>query len=290
MKTICNVNIIGFLDGQKATPCISVTTIVLKSKKQLMTRINKSLLKPTYDDINTKKRLGLILLSSDLTTEPDYARLIPTEHINIYSTRLKSENPITLHNLRGMRSRLTTAASLLPEDYPPTAICYSCTAASVIIGDDIITESIQSVWPNVPVVTPSYSAVTAFKTLGVKRISILTPYLLETSEPIAKYFMQHGLEIQRFEYMNIADDRLMARVQSECIFDAACAIDCPETEAIFISCTALPALQIINSLEQKLGKPVVTSNQATAWVMLHHAKITNMPQGYGRVFNKIFSG
>lgn len=255
-----------------------------------MTSVTLSQTTPEYADIQARKRLGLILLSSDLTTEPDYARLMPPDEVACFGSRVKADNPTTPENLRRMLPRLGAAAALLPEDYPPAAICYSCTAASVVLGDDVVTQAIQLVWPGVPVVTPSHSAVLALQALQAQRISVLTPYLPETSEPMAEYFSRQGLDIQRFECLGIEDDRVMARVQPQSIIAAACAVDDPASEAIFISCTALPAIAVIAELEQKLGKPVVTSNQATAWTMLQHAGAQKLPQGYGRLFSEKLPG
>ena len=234
------------------------------------------------------KRLGLITLSTDLTTEQDYRRLLPAEKLGLYATRVAFENPTTPENLQQMAPRLTAAAALLPADQPLAAICYSCTAASVVIGDAAVTGAIQTACPNTPVVNPALSAVRAFAALGVSRISILTPYLAQTSEPVADYFTQQGLEIQRFECLGMEDDRKMAYVSPDCIIEAACAVDDPLSEALFISCTALPAVPVINEIEQRLGKPVVSSNQATAWAMLQYAGIEQLPQDYGQLFRHRF--
>ncbi|MEZ5478808.1 MAG: aspartate/glutamate racemase family protein [Thiolinea sp.] len=245
----------------------------------------RSAVRPAYSEVSARKRLGLIVLSSDLTTEPDYARLLPRDQVACYTTRVQSQNPTTPENLLKMLPRLRAAAALFPEDHAPAAICYSCTAASVLMGDEAVTQAIQEAWPGVPVVTPSHSAALALRALGARRISILTPYLPETSVPVTAYFTQQGFTVLRSECLGIEDDRLMARVTPDSIFAAACALDHPDSDAVFISCTALPAVQVIDRVEQQLGKPVVTSNQATLWAMLRQAGITAQPQGYGQLFN-----
>jgi maleate isomerase len=44
--------------------------------------------------------------------------------------------------------------------------------------------------------------------------------------------------------------------------------DCPDAEAVFISCTNLPTYDVIAPLEAELGKPVLTANQVTMWAAL----------------------
>ena len=46
------------------------------------------------------------------------------------------------------------------------------------------------------------------------------------------------------------------------------AVDHPDAEALFISCTNLPTYDLIEGLEAVLGKPVLTANQVTMWAAL----------------------
>jgi maleate isomerase len=57
----------------------------------------------------------------------------------------------------------------------------------------------------------------------------------------------------------------MSGTQEAAVADAAAALDTPESEAVFVSCTALRAVGMVAELEARLGKPVLTSNQAMFW-------------------------
>jgi maleate isomerase len=255
----------------------------MKNQQPLQIRLCDSPL--SYDDPQLTKRLGLIALATDLTSERDFVKLMPHDQIGIFTSRVAYENPTTPESLRDMAPRLSAAADLILPGESLEAICYSCTAASVVIGDEVVTQAIHTVRPGVPVVTPSAAARLAFTALGVKRISILTPYLIETSQPMADYFTQHGLAIQSFDCLGLDDDRDMARIGRNDIIEAAIRADVPEAEALFISCTAVPAVATIAEIEKRIGKPVVTSNQASAWAMLRHAGLQHNPVGYGRLFD-----
>ena len=231
-----------------------------------------------------RKKLGLIALSTDLTSERDFARIIPLDKAGIYSTRVEFSNPTTPENLRRMAPRITAAADLILPGEILDVICYSCTAASVVIGDAKIAESVHAIRPGVPVVTPSGSALLAFHAIGITRISILTPYLIETSLPMASYFERHGMQIQRFHCLGLDDDRDMARISPEAIVRAALATDTPQTQAFFLSCTGLQAVDAVAVLEQQTGKPVVTSNQASAWAMMGHAGLIQPFDFWGTLF------
>lgn len=255
----------------------------MKHQQSLQIRLCDSPL--SYDDPELTKRLGLIVLATDLTSERDFAKLMPHDQVSIYTTRVAYENPATPENLRDMAPRLSAAADFILPGESLDAICYSCTAASVVIGDEVVTRAIHVVRPGVHVVTPSAAARLAFTALGVKKISILTPYLVETSQPMADYFTQHGLEIQSFDCLGLGDDRDMARICRSDIIEAAVRVDVPEAEALFISCTAVPAVAVIAEIEKRIGKPVVTSNQASAWAMMRHVGLRHNPVGYGCLFD-----
>lgn len=237
-----------------------------------------------YEDRTAIRRLGLIALSTDLTSERDFARIVPAERAAVHVARVAYDNPTTPENLRKMAPRLADAAALLLPGESLAAVCYSCTAASVVIGDEVIEAAIHSAIPAVPVVTPTAAARLGFEALGVSRVAILTPYLPQTTQPMADYFQRHGIDVTRAECLGLEDDRDMAYVSRDSIVAAALQVDNAAAEAVFVSCTALPALGAVAEIEARTGKPVVTSNQASLWAMLGHAGIEHRPAGYGRLF------
>lgn len=228
-------------------------------------------------------RIGLILLATDLTTEGDVARLIPPDAALVHTARLAFDNPTTPENLRRMGPRLGEAAALLPPGEPLAAIYFSCTSASVMIGEAAVETAIGAAHPGVPLVTPIGAARAGLRSLGVRRLSILTPYLPETTAPVVGHFEKAGFDVVRARCLGLADDREMARVSPESIVAAARASDHPDAEAIFVSCTALPALSVASIIEDALGKPVVTSNQASIWQMRRYAGLDQPAPGFGRL-------
>lgn len=238
-----------------------------------------------YTPLSATKRFGLIALATDLTSERDFNRIMPIDKAGVYAARIAYENPTTPDNLRKMKPRIRTAAGLILPGIGLDAICYSCTAASVVIGDEEIAAAIHEARPGVPVVTPTAAGRLALSVLGVSRIAVLAPYLVETSKPVAAYFRRHGFSVMRFECFGIDDDRDMARLTRDTIVEAVLRLDAPDVEAFFISCTALPAIDAIAEIEARTGKFAVTSNQASAWAMMRHAGLDERRQSYGRLFN-----
>lgn len=61
--------------------------------------------------------------------------------------------------------------------------------------------------------------------------------------------------------------------------------DHPAADAIVIGCTDCRAVEVIGALERKLGKPVITSNQALAFSNLTRISISpNSIESGGRLF------
>jgi maleate isomerase len=223
---------------------------------------------PQLDDRPLKKRIGLIILATDHTSEVDFQRLVAGERIGVYATRIPYANPVTPENLRAMQPSLTAGAALILPDEPLDVVMYSCTSASVVIGDAEIETAVKAAKPTAAVVTPTAAAVSGLRAFGAKRISVLTPYTLATSRSMADYFEGLGFDIARFACLGLTDDREMARISPDEIVAFAKEATAPDSDALFISCTAVRAAGVAARIEAAIGKPVVTSNLATAWACL----------------------
>ena len=241
---------------------------------------------PRLDDRPLAKRIGLIILATDHTTEVDFQRMVASDRIGVYVTRIPYANPVTLENLMKMQPQLTAAAALILPGEPLDVVMYSCTSASVVIGDARIEAAVQAAKSGVPVVTPTAAAVQGLKAVGAKRISVLTPYTIETSRPMADYFSDLGFEIDRFTCLGLSDDREMARISHDEIAAFAEEATAPTSDALFISCTAVRAAEVVPRIETALGKPVVSSNLATAWACLRICGDTTSRPELGMLMTK----
>ncbi|TIL78551.1 MAG: ectoine utilization protein EutA [Mesorhizobium sp.] len=242
--------------------------------------------RPALDARPLAKRVGLIILATDHTSEPDFHRMVASEWIGVYVARIPYKNPTTPENLRRMQPELEAAAALILPDEPLDAVCYSCTSASVVIGDAEIEAAIRAARPGVAVVTPPMASVRGLKALGAKRISILTPYTVETSRPMAAYFAGRGFEIVSFTCLGFEDDREMARIPPAALVELAVKATDAEADALFVSCTALRSALAVAGMERAIGRPVVTSNQATAWTCLRLCGDAAPRPEFGRLMTK----
>lgn len=243
-----------------------------------------------FDARPVARRIGLVLLATDHTSERDFARLLPADEAAAYCTRIPYANPTTPANLRAMQPRLAEAAALILPGEDLDALCFSCTSASVVIGDSAVATALQAGKPGVAVVTPPGAAVAGLRARGVRRPAILTPYTRETSAPLLPYFRAAGFEPARLTCLGLDDDRQMARISLQSLILAAESATPQEADGLFISCTALRAAEVVEEIENRIGRPVVTSNQASVWMCMRLAGMRQRPPGAGALFDHDLPG
>ena len=104
-------------------------------------------------------------------------------------------------------------------------------------------------------------------------------------DEVLKYFKREGFEITSNSYFDIEADYDIGKVDQNYLFDVLSNMDLKGAEALFVSCTALPVLPIINKLENKLNTTVLSSNQALIWDTLVKINKNNSVEGFGKLFH-----
>ena len=231
-------------------------------------------------------RLGLIVLQTDQTIEHEFKEIFGAQpDVAVYNARIPNAMDVTPESLQQMSTNLPQAAALLPPSFGFDVIGYACTSGSTMIGEDRVTALIQGVHSNVKVTNPLSATKAAMSTLGLKRIALVTPYAVNVTKE-----MQANLRASEFETTAVAtfdqsDDFTVARISADSILRAVVQIGSRDAcDGVFVSCTSLRALQVITQAEAKIGKPVISSNQALAWHMMRLSGINDTPQNAGRLF------
>ena len=120
--------------------------------------------------------------------------------------------------------------------------------------------------------------------LNIKKISVFTPYTQSINNSVIDYFKKSGITVNSLHYFDIASDLDIGKVDKDYLFKILSNLDLDDAEALFISCTALPALDLISKLEKKLNKIVLSSNQTLIWEALNMVGNTEVISGYGKIF------
>lgn len=237
-----------------------------------------------YDQGNHwRARIGYVLLAMEQTIEDDVYRLTPPG-VGSHFTRVTMPNAVTVENLLAVADDLPRAASLILPEATLDAITYACTSGSLVVGEDVVKKQLLKGSPGAQATSLVTGVIRAIKTLGVKKVVIATPYLDEINALEADYFAKSGIEVLDIQGLNITNDEDIVRVSPSFMKEFAKSLDRVEADAVFISCGALRVLDIIEELENEIGKPVITSNQALVWDTLRLSGINDKIEGFGRLF------
>ena len=242
-------------------------------------------IKPKFRD-NINSRIGLVALSTDFSIEKDFNSIFLNLPIDLFVNRLPFYNPLTDKNLVKMTEKLTEVTENILPNQTLDAVAYGCTSGTIAAGVDEITNKIQSAKPNCKVTTPITSAVNALKHLNLKKISVFTPYPQAINEKVINYFKNEGFDIQSFASFNLESDLDIGKIDPKYLLEVLTKMDTVDAEALFISCTALPAFEIIQELENKIKKIVLSSNQTLIWDSIRSVGHNSSIEGYGKLLRK----
>ena len=230
-------------------------------------------------------RVGLIALATDFMIERDFINIIKDKEIDFFVNRIECYNPLTKKNLIKMSDKVTEVTNNILPNENIDCIVYGCTSGTIAAGYDSIEKKVKAAKPNAKLTTPSSAAIKALRKLNIKRLSIFTPYSKTLNDEVVEYFSREGFEITSNNYLDIAADYDIGKVDQDFLYNVLSKIDMSDADALFISCTALPVLNIIDNLEKKLSKPVLSSNQTLIWDSLECIGKNNNVTGFGKLFN-----
>lgn len=239
------------------------------------------------EPLAARLRFGLVALATDHVSESELHRMLPPDDVDLFATRTRHDGQCDVGSLRAMGDGLAAACELLLPGTPLDAVAYGCTSGTVAIGFDRVAATIRSQRPGVAVTTPITGAEAAFRALDVQRIAVLTPYADEVNAIVADYLEGKGFAVTTLRSFGLDTDIEMSTVPPEAIERAALDLDTADAEAVFICCTALRSVSTIAPLEDRLGLPVVSSNQAMLWEMLRASGHTQPVPGYGRLLSDL---
>jgi len=167
-------------------------------------------------------------------------------------------------------------------------LVFACTSGSFVEGPGFdkelsqrIEESVVPICGQIPALTTSTAIVEALKELKIKKVSVVTPYPQEVSERGRIFLEGNGFTVVDMKWLGLENFSEIAKQEPEVIYDFARKADNKDADGIFISCTDFRALDVVELLEKDIGKPVVSSTQASLWLALKQLNINESIKGYG---------
>jgi maleate cis-trans isomerase len=166
-----------------------------------------------------------------------------------------------------------------------SVVAYGCTAGSMSHPTNAIPDFMSGV-SGTPCVTTAASIVAALQALKAKTVAVATPYAVALNEHERAFLEAAGFQVTGVSGLGIGAGGPQEYIQIACtpaekIKAHVLAADHDDADAMLVSCTDFPVLEMICELEKTLGKPVVTSNQATFWAAIRAAGIDDRFENFG---------
>jgi maleate isomerase len=231
-----------------------------------------------------RARIGIVVPSVNTVMEPWAHRTVPTG-VSVFASRMfippatTAETFIEMDRTDG-KSAIRQLSSVFPD-----VIAYGCTASSIVQGlayDAHLRAEIEETHA-VPATTAAHAILTATQTLGATTVSIVSPYTDEVDAAEHRYFESAGLKILGGAHLGISDGFRLAEPEPETLLELGLRGCDARADALIVSCLNTRSHTVIAALEQTLGRPVITSTQATLWHALRLAGIKDSIPGFGRL-------
>ena len=246
--------------------------------------MNSKKIKPQFiKKINP--RVGLIVLATDVMIEKDFLKVFNNVSADLFVNRITNYNPVNADNLKKMANNITSVTENILPGEKVDCVVYGCTSGTIVSGYDNIKKKINMAKPDALVTAPSTAVLNALKKKNINKISIVTPYIKNVNDDVVNFFTNNNFEVTSNTYFDIESDIDIGKVDQDQLFEILSTIDHKNAEALFVSCTSLPVLNIIEKLEQKLHMTVLSSNQALIWETLESINRNNSIKGYGSLFS-----
>jgi len=225
-----------------------------------------------------RRRIGLLVPSSNTTMEPEFYKMAP-RGVSIHTARMRLVET-TSEKLFEMAEDSDRAAALLATT-EVDVIVYGCTTGSLLGGVEWEERLVQRIENETGILTLSTSraVVDALKALSVERVGVATPYTDDLNRLEVAFLESHGIGVTAIRGLGLVRNVDIGRTDGAAVEGLVKAV-VDGADAVFISCTNLPTIDLIEPLEAELRRPVVTSNQASLWAALRGSDFDGI-KGYG---------
>ncbi len=228
-------------------------------------------------------RFGVLVPSTNTTVETEFGRLVPaTLQVHVARIPLLSSGAESTPR-RGDADVDYQARLLGHAGVEVVALAQTAASLSADDYDDRITKRISEA-AGVPAITSARAIGLAVRALGARRIALVAPFPIPTIDRLGRYYsVNHGLEVVSSDSFSGSDSVLYPTLAHGQARDAILRIDRPEIEAFVVPGGNFPTMTFISEWEYTVGKPVITTNQATLWAMMQIIRADEKLLGFGRL-------
>ncbi|AOW95050.1 maleate cis-trans isomerase [Rhodococcus sp. WMMA185] len=187
----------------------------------------------------------------------------------------------------GSPEKLAGGATLLAGE-KPDAVMWACTSGSFVYGPEGAKQQVDSLAQvtGVPTSSTSFAFVNALHVLGLTRIAVVASYPEDVATLFVEFLAAAGVDVLSVSSAGIETAAEVGLLGRERVEELAVRNDHPQAQALLIPDTAMRTMGVLGTLEQRLGKPVLTANQVTIWEGLRLAGHAAVQPSFGTLFEK----
>lgn len=233
-----------------------------------------------------RARIGTIIPVSNTTNEIEFNRMKP-DGVTVHFTRVPLEKDPATDDFAEMLDRAARAAEELSAA-GSDVIAYGCTSGSMACPSDRLLGAMEKTSGR-PVLSTAQAILDALVSLDVRKIAMATPYIDSTNEKEKAFIERHGFEVTKIAGLGLGGTlekiQKISRVPPVGAYAHARSVDSDDADALLICCTDFGTADILQPLEDELGKPVLSSNSAGFWAALRRCGVKDRIEGYGRLLS-----
>lgn len=235
-----------------------------------------------------RARFGILVPFTNTNLEPDMTLLRPSG-VSLHFARLGGYDQDAIPDadqMHGLGSAGLDEPLRLLQGVRPDVILYGCTSATLTHGPSFDRDLARQIKQDsgAETVTAAGALVEALRSLGLTRIGFASPYVPAINDLAVAFLAELGIEtVQRAEVRTALDNYGQGALDPEAVCSLGLAADHPQADAIVLSCTDMRSVECIDTLEARLGKPVITSNQAMVHQAMRLAGLREALPGFGQL-------
>jgi maleate isomerase len=155
-------------------------------------------------------------------------------------------------------------------------LAYACLVAIMCQGagyhrtsESRLKKTVESNGAPTPIVSSAGALVEGVKTMGFKRVAIITPYMKPLTQQVVDYIQSEDIEVTDSISLEVSDNLAVGRLDPLNLIGHADRLDISNADAVVLSaCVQMPSLPAIQAVEDRLGKPVLSAATSTVYRIL----------------------
>ena len=238
-----------------------------------------------------RARLGLLVPFTNTNLEPDMTLMSPPG-TSVHAARLGGYDADRIPDasqMEGLGASDIDEPLRLLAGARPDIVLYGCTSATLAHGpafDRRLAARIKA-GTGAETVTAAGALVSALKALDARKVGLASPYVPAINDLAVAFLAEAGIEtVQRSEVAEPLGNEEQGAMTPDEVLASGIRADHDDADAVVLSCTDMRSVETLARLEQAIGKPATSSNQAMMHEALRRLGIDDPVEGFGMLLER----